>query len=79
MAFVYSSSIGTSSAATTTTRDSKDPWAASVSARKTDEAAALFGVGGCPRVAYTFMLQFDRCTSKRIVPCLLFGRSRRVR
>jgi len=29
-------------------------------------------------VAYTFMLQYDWCASKGIVPCSLLGRSRRV-
>jgi len=76
--FFFSSHIGTSADATTPTRDSEDSWTASVSSKKTDEAAALSGVGGCPPAPYTFMLQHDWCTSKRIVPCSLFGRSRRV-
>jgi len=74
----FSSHIGTSAAATTPTRDRKDAWTASVLSRKTDEAAALYGVGGCPRVVYTFKLQHDWCTSKKILPCSLLGRSRRV-
>ena len=76
--FFFSSHIGTSADATTPTRDRKDAWAASVPSRKTDEAAALYGVGGCPPVAYTFKLQHDWCTSERILPCSLLGRSRRV-
>jgi len=76
--FFFSSHIGTSADATTPTRDRKDSWTASVLSRKTDEAAALSSVGGCPRVAYTFMLQHDWCTSKRILPCSLLGQSHRV-
>jgi len=78
MPFFFSSRICTSAAATTPTQDSEDPWAASALSEKTVEATALSGVGGCPRVSYNFMVQYDWCTCKGIVPCSLFGQSRWV-
>ena len=76
--FCISPHICKCTAATTPNRDSKDSRKASALSWKTDKAAAPSGAGGCPRVSYFSMLQYEWCTSKGIAPCLPLGRTHRV-